>query len=71
MPSNFFNRYYFSWMTYYSWHGGACEQDGHIPLILARANGSGRKMRSIMSKFGGAAPSERQMTPLVLSILGK
>jgi hypothetical protein len=65
------DRYYFAWMTHYSWHGSACEQDGHIPFILARANGSGEKMRSIMSRFGGATPSEREMTPLVVSIFGK
>lgn len=65
------NRYYFAWMTHYSWHGSACEQDGHIPFILAQANGSGQKMRTIMSKFGGASPSEREMTPLILSIFGR
>jgi hypothetical protein len=65
------NRYYFAWMTHYSWHGSACEQDGHIPFILTQANGSGQRMRSIMNKFGGAAPSERAMTPLVVSIFGK
>ena len=65
------NRYYFACMTHYSWHGSACEQDGHIPFILAQANGSGQKMRSIMNKFGGASPSEREMTPLVISIFRK
>jgi Type I phosphodiesterase / nucleotide pyrophosphatase len=65
------NRYYFAGMTHYSWHGSACEQDGHIPFILAQAKGSGAKMRSIMNKFGGATPSERKMTPLVVSIFGK
>jgi len=65
------HRYYFAWMTHYSWHGSACEQDGHIPFILAQANGSGLKMRSIMSNFGGATLSEREMTPLVVSIFGK
>jgi hypothetical protein len=65
------NRYYFAEMTHYSWHGSACEQDGHIPFILAQANGSGQKMRSIMNKFGGPSPSERKMTPLVVSIFGK
>jgi hypothetical protein len=65
------NRYYFARMTHYSWHGSACEQDGHIPFILAQANGSGQKMRSIINKFGGASPSEREMTPLVVSIFGK
>ncbi|MGA7873422.1 MAG: DUF3644 domain-containing protein, partial [Candidatus Binatus sp.] len=65
------NRYYFAGMTHYSWHGSACEQDGHIPFIVAQVNGSGERMRSIMSKFGGASPSERELTPLVLSIFGK
>jgi hypothetical protein len=65
------NRYYFAGMTHYSWHGSACEQDGHIPFILAQAKGSGEKMRSIMNKFGGATPSERKLTPLVVSIFGK
>ena len=65
------NRYYFAGMTHYSWHGSACEQDGHMPFILAQAKGSGEKMRSIMDKFGGATPSEREMTPLVVSIFGK
>jgi hypothetical protein len=65
------SRYYFAGITHYSWHGSACEQDGHIPFILAQANGSGQKMRTIMNKFGGASPSEREMTPLVLSIFGK
>ena len=65
------NRYYFAWMTHYSWHGSACEQDGHIPFILAQARGSGPKMRSLMNKYGGASPSEREMTPLVLSLFGR
>jgi len=65
------NRYYFAGMTHYSWHGSACEQDGHIPFILAQWKGSGEKLRSIMNKFGGATPSEREMTPLVVSIFGK
>jgi len=65
------SRYYFAWMTHYSWHGSACEQDGHIPFILAQASGSGLKMLSLINKFGGASPSEREVTPLVLSIFGK
>jgi hypothetical protein len=65
------SRYYFAGMTHYSWHGSACEQDGHIVFMLAQANGSGGKMRSLMSRFGGVSPSEREMTPLVVSIFGK
>jgi hypothetical protein len=65
------DRYFFAGITHYSWHGSACEQDGHIPFILVQYNGSGERMQSIMSKFGGASPSERQMTPLVRSLFGK
>ncbi len=64
-------RYYFAQMTHYSWHGSACEQDSHIPFILAQENGSGEKMRLIMSRFGGSSPSERELTPLVRSLLQK
>lgn len=65
------DRYFFAEITHYSWHGSACEQDGHIPFILAQVNGSGGQMRSIMSRFGGASPSERQLTPLVRSLFGR
>jgi hypothetical protein len=63
------NRYYFAAMTHYTWHGSACEQDGHIPFILAKPDGSGEEMRGIMSGFGGESPSERELTPLVRSLL--
>jgi len=62
------DRYYFAAMTHYSWHGSACEQDGHIPFILAQVGGSGSQMKSIMQRFGGEAPSERALTPLVESL---
>jgi hypothetical protein len=65
------DRYFFAGITHYSWHGSAWEQDGHIPFILVQYNGSGERMQSIMSKFGGASPSERQMTPLVRSLFSK
>jgi hypothetical protein len=42
-----------------------------ISFILVQTNGSGEQMRSIMTKLGAASPSERQMTPLVRSLLGK
>jgi hypothetical protein len=64
------NRYYFSGVTHYSWHGSACEQDSHIPFILAKNGGSGDQMRSILRGFGGDSPSERQLTPLVESLFG-
>jgi Type I phosphodiesterase / nucleotide pyrophosphatase len=62
------DRYYFAGITHYTWHGSACEQDSHIPFILAKPNGSGEEMRSLMSDFGGDSPSERELTPLVRAL---
>jgi hypothetical protein len=64
-------RYYFSDVTHYSWHGSACEQDSHIPFILAQVGGSGVEMRSILRKFGGTSPSEKELTPLVRDLFEK
>ena len=61
-------RYYFAAMTHYTWHGSACEQDSHIPFILAQAGGSGERMKKIMQHFGGDSPSERELTPLLISL---
>jgi hypothetical protein len=62
------DRFYFAGITHYTWHGSACEQDSHIPFILAKQNESGKDMRDIMSDFGGDSPSERELTPLVRSL---
>jgi hypothetical protein len=62
------DRYYFAGVTHYTWHGSACEQDSHIPFILAEPTGTGEDMRAIMSDFGGESPSERELTPLVRSL---
>jgi len=61
-------RFYFAGITHYTWHGSACEQDGHVPFILAHPSETGAEMRSIMSDFGGDSPSERELTPLVRSL---
>ena len=61
-------RYFFAGMTHYTWHGSACEQDGHIPFILAKPNATGKELRAIMSDFGGDSPSERELTPLVRAL---
>jgi hypothetical protein len=61
-------RYAFAGIYHYSWHGSACEQDSHIPFILAKQNASGIDMRAIMDDFGGDSPSERELTPLLMSI---
>jgi len=62
-------RYAFARIDHYSWHGSVCEQDGHIPFILAKQNASGEDLRAIMDDFGGESPSERELTPVVISIL--
>jgi hypothetical protein len=62
------DRFYFAGITHYTWHGSACEQDGHIPFILAKPNATGQEMRSTMSDFGGDSPSERELTPLVRAL---
>jgi len=62
-------RFYFAAVTHYTWHGSACEQDSHIPFILAQVGGSGERMRSVLQKFGGEAPTELMMTPLVRELM--
>jgi hypothetical protein len=62
------SRYYFSGTTYYTWHGSACEQDSHIPFVLAQPAGSGEQMRMLLRRFGGDSPYETQLTPLVQSL---
>jgi Type I phosphodiesterase / nucleotide pyrophosphatase len=61
-------RYYFCEVPHFSMHGSAEWQDGHVPLILAQVGGSGAKMRAIVEKIGGDAPSERSVTPIVRSL---
>jgi len=64
-------RYYFCEVPHYSMHGSAEWQDGHVPLILAQIGGSGVKMRAIVEKIGGDAPSERMVTPIVRALFQK
>jgi hypothetical protein len=33
------DRYYFAGISHHTWHGSACEQDSHIPFILAKPAG--------------------------------
>jgi hypothetical protein len=63
------DRYAFAGIDHYSSHGSACEKDAHIPFILAKMNANGEGMRSIIDEFGGDSPSERELTPLVISLL--
>jgi len=62
-------RYYFAATPHYTWHGSACEADGHIPFILARAQGSGVALKEVMSQVAGETPSALALTPLVRALL--
>jgi type I phosphodiesterase/nucleotide pyrophosphatase len=62
-------RFYFAAVTHHTWHGSACAQDSQIPFILAQAGGSGERMRAHLRKFGGDAPTQMTMTPLVRELL--
>jgi type I phosphodiesterase/nucleotide pyrophosphatase len=64
-------RYFFSAVSHYTWHGSACEMDSHIPFILAQQGGSGERMHALMRKTGGESPSGMVLTPLVRALIGK
>jgi len=64
-------RYFFSAVSHYTWHGSACEMDSHIPFILAQQGGSGASMHALMRKTGGESPSGMALTPLVRALFGK
>jgi hypothetical protein len=62
-------RHVFSAVSHYTWHGSACEADGHIPFILAQQGGSGERLRALMQKITGDSPSAMDLTPLVHELL--
>jgi Type I phosphodiesterase / nucleotide pyrophosphatase len=61
-------RFYFSG-PYHSWHGSASEQDGHIPLVVARAGYPGVKIKELVDKVGGEQPSQLSLVPIVRALL--
>jgi hypothetical protein len=63
------DRYYFSGL-YHSWHGSACEQDSHIPLVVACTKCSSERLRELVDKVAnGRPPSQLEVTPLALALL--
>ena len=63
------DRYYFSGL-YHSWHGSACEQDSHIPLVVACTKCSSQRVRKLVEKVArGRPPSQLEVTPLALKLL--
>lgn len=61
-------RFYFSG-PYNSWHGSASEQDGHIPLIVARKDYPGSKLKALVDKVAGKEPSQLDLVPIVRALL--
>jgi predicted AlkP superfamily pyrophosphatase or phosphodiesterase len=62
-------RFYFSG-RYRSWHGSASAQDGLIPLVLARPGSSGTELRELLRAAVGDQPSQLDIMPLILNLLG-
>jgi hypothetical protein len=62
------DRYYFSG-PYHSWHGSASPQDSHIPLIVARKDYPGTKLKKVVDKIAGSQPSQLALVPLVRALL--
>jgi Type I phosphodiesterase / nucleotide pyrophosphatase len=61
-------RYYFS-APYYSWHGSASPQDSHIPLVVARKDFPGTKLKKMVNNVAGLQPSQLALVPLVRALL--
>jgi hypothetical protein len=61
-------RYYFS-APYHSWHGSASPQDSHIPLIVARKDYPGVKLKKMVDQIAGSQPSQLALVPLVRMLL--
>jgi len=62
------DRYYFS-APYHSWHGSASPQDSHIPLIVARKDYPGAKLKRLVDGIAGDEPSQLALVPIVRSLL--
>ena len=63
------DRYYFSG-PYHSWHGSASPQDSYVPLVVARENYSGEKLKKLVDKaIGWEPPSHLSLVPIVRELL--
>ncbi len=66
------DRYYFATTMHYSWHGSPDISDSNVPLILALDGGSGAVMQDIVDNVSsGETLSEMDVTPLVLTLIGR
>ena len=64
------DRYYFSTL-YRSWHGSPSRQDSEILFALARPDATGEELRAQMHAAIGETPSQLDVTPLILELLGR
>lgn len=53
-----------------SGHGSASPSDSHISLVLAREGASGEALRQRLRDAVGESPTQLDVTPLILSLLG-
>ncbi|CAN5781995.1 hypothetical protein BH23GEM11_BH23GEM11_04990 [soil metagenome] len=63
-------RFYFS-ALYRSWHGSPSRQDSEILFAVARPASSGTEVRARMHAAVGETPSQLDVTPLILDLLGR
>lgn len=62
-------RFYFS-NLYRSWHGSPSAQDSEILWVLAHPQHSGEALRERTRRIAGPTPSQLDVTPLLLDLLG-
>ncbi len=63
-------RFYFS-ARYRSWHGSPSRQDSEILFALARPASTGAELRAQVQAAIGDTPSQLDVTPLILKLLGR
>ncbi len=63
-------RFYFA-ARYRSWHGSPSRQDSEIIFALARPSSTGAELRARMHAAIGDNPSQLDVTPLILKLLGR
>lgn len=54
-----------------SGHGSASASDSYIPLVVANPSRSGAEIREVVTAAIGDRPSQLDVTPLILSLLGR
>jgi hypothetical protein len=61
-------RFYFS-AKYRSWHGSPTAVDSRIPLVVSHAARSGEELEALVRRVIGDAPSQLDVTRLILALL--